>query len=91
MTLVPTLVALLRPLREALSQVYGEEVAILAGDALLTYAFEHIAEKTPTEGDGCADPRTVLKVLSYIGRKVGPACARVATLVATFVSPVDVC
>jgi len=52
-------------------KVYGEEVAILAGDALLTYAFEYIAEKTPTEGDGCADPRTVLKVLSYIGRKVG--------------------
>lgn len=70
-----------------MSQVYGEEVAILAGDALLTYAFEYIAEKTPTEGDGCADPRTVLKVLSYIGRKVRPACARFVMLVATFLCP----
>jgi hypothetical protein len=28
------------------SQVYGENMAILAGDALLTYAFEHIARDT---------------------------------------------
>ena len=67
-------------------------MAILAGDALLTYAFEYIAEKTPTEGDGCADPRTVLKVLSYIGRKVRPACARFVAFVATFLlPPADVC
>lgn len=28
------------------TQVYGENMAILAGDALLTYAFEHIARDT---------------------------------------------
>ena len=27
-------------------QVYGEDVAILAGDALLAFAFEHIARAT---------------------------------------------
>jgi hypothetical protein len=27
-------------------QVYGEDIAILSGDALLTYAFEHIARAT---------------------------------------------
>ena len=27
-------------------QVYGEDVAILAGDALLSYSFEHIARET---------------------------------------------
>ena len=27
-------------------KVYGEDIAILAGDALLTYAFEHIARDT---------------------------------------------
>lgn len=35
-------------------KVYGEDVAILAGDALLTYAFEHVA--TATQGllqSGC--------------------------------------
>jgi geranylgeranyl diphosphate synthase type II len=29
-----------------LPQVYGENMAILAGDALLTYAFEHICRDT---------------------------------------------
>ena len=28
-------------------KVYGEDVAILAGDALLTYAFELVARKRP--------------------------------------------
>ena len=27
-------------------KVYGEDVAVLAGDALLTYSFEHIAKNT---------------------------------------------
>jgi len=27
-------------------QVYGEDVAVLAGDALLTYSFEHVAKST---------------------------------------------
>ena len=28
--------------------MYGEDVAVLAGDALLAFAFEHIANATPT-------------------------------------------
>ena len=31
-----------------LLQQYGEDVAILAGDALLSFSFEHIARATPT-------------------------------------------
>ena len=47
-------------------KVYGEDVAILAGDALLTYAFELVAEKT--QG---ADPNRVLQVVAAMGRAVG--------------------
>jgi geranylgeranyl diphosphate synthase type II len=47
-------------------KVYGEDVAILAGDALLTYAFELVAEKT--QG---ADPQQILKVIAAMGRAVG--------------------
>jgi geranylgeranyl diphosphate synthase type II len=47
-------------------KVYGEDVAILAGDALLTYAFELVAEKT--QG---ADPQRILKVIAAMGRAVG--------------------
>ncbi len=47
-------------------KVYGEDVAILAGDALLTYAFELVAEKTRG-----ADPNRVLKVVAAMGRAVG--------------------
>jgi geranylgeranyl diphosphate synthase type II len=47
-------------------KVYGEDVAILAGDALLTYAFELVAEKT--QG---ADPGKILKVIAAMGRAVG--------------------
>jgi geranylgeranyl diphosphate synthase type II len=47
-------------------KVYGEDVAILAGDALLTYAFEWVAEKT--QG---ADPNRVLRVVAAMGRSVG--------------------
>lgn len=49
-------------------KVYGEDVAVLAGDALLTYAFEYIA--TQTEG---APPEQVLKVIADLGRAVGAA------------------
>ena len=31
-----------------LLQQFGEDVAILAGDALLSFSFEHIARATPT-------------------------------------------
>jgi geranylgeranyl diphosphate synthase type II len=47
-------------------KVYGEEVAILAGDALLAFAFEHIARETrgvPAE--------VVVRVLAEVGRAVG--------------------
>jgi geranylgeranyl diphosphate synthase, type II len=47
-------------------KVYGEDVAILAGDALLTYAFEHVA--TQTQG---ASPDRVLRVIAGLGKAVG--------------------
>ena len=47
-------------------KVYGEEIAILAGDALLSYAFEHIARYT--QG---VDAERVLQVVADLGRAVG--------------------
>lgn len=47
-------------------KVYGEDVAILAGDALLTYAFEYVATQTR---DVPAD-RT-LRVIADLGKAVG--------------------
>lgn len=47
-------------------KVYGDDVAILAGDALLTYAFEHVA--TQTQG---ASPERVLRVIAGLGKAVG--------------------
>lgn len=47
-------------------KVYGEDVAILSGDALLTYAFELVAERTRG-----ADPNRVLRVVAAMGRAVG--------------------
>ena len=47
-------------------KVYGDDVAILAGDALLTYAFEHVA--TQTQG---ATPERVLRVIAGLGKAVG--------------------
>lgn len=49
-------------------KVYGEDVAILAGDALLTLAFEHVAIATP---DVPAD--RVLQVVARLGKAVGAA------------------
>ncbi|MCU0553136.1 MAG: polyprenyl synthetase family protein [Leptolyngbya sp. Prado105] len=49
-------------------KVYGEAVAILAGDGLLAYAFEHIVEETKNVS---AD--RLLKVISRLGRAVGAA------------------
>ncbi len=47
---------------------FGEAVAILAGDGLLAYAFEHIAEETQNvAGD------RLLKVIARLGRAVGAA------------------
>ncbi|MEN9203003.1 MAG: polyprenyl synthetase family protein [Thermostichus sp. DG_1_6_bins_120] len=46
-------------------KVFGEDIAILAGDALLAFAFEHIAEKT--QG---VPPQRVLQVIARIGHAV---------------------
>ena len=47
-------------------KVYGEDIAILAGDALLAFAFEHIARST----QGVSADR-VLAVIAEVGRSVG--------------------
>jgi geranylgeranyl diphosphate synthase, type II len=47
-------------------KVYGEDIAILAGDGLLAYAFEYIA--TQTKGVG-AD--RVIKAIAHLARAVG--------------------
>ena len=52
--------------------VYGEDIAILAGDALLAYAFEYIARATPAT----VDPRRVVRVIADVARCVG-ACGLV--------------
>lgn len=49
-------------------KVYGDNIAILAGDALLAYAFEYIADQTPD-----VPPAQVLKVIAHVGRAVGSA------------------
>jgi geranylgeranyl diphosphate synthase, type II len=49
-------------------KVYGEDIAILAGDGLLAYAFEYIAEHTK---DVAAE--RILQVISRLGRAVGAA------------------
>jgi len=49
-------------------KVYGEDIAILAGDGLLAYAFEFIATQT------CQIPaERVLQVIALVGRAVGAA------------------
>jgi len=47
-------------------KVYGEDMAILAGDALLTKSFEHIASETKD-----VSPERVLKVIAELARSVG--------------------
>lgn len=46
--------------------IYGEDVAILAGDALLSTSFQHVAEKTVA-----VSPDRVLDVVIRLGRSVG--------------------
>lgn len=46
-------------------KVYGDDVAILAGDALLSYAFEHIARETR------APAERVVRVITELGKAVG--------------------
>ncbi|MGG6293583.1 geranylgeranyl diphosphate synthase CrtE [Leptolyngbya sp. AN02str] len=49
-------------------KVYGEDIAILAGDGLLAYAFEYIAANTPA-----VPANRVLKVVAHLARAVGAA------------------
>jgi geranylgeranyl diphosphate synthase type II len=46
-------------------KVYGEDISILAGDALLTYAFEHIARDTK----GVAADRLIRVRLGKLGQE----------------------
>ncbi len=47
-------------------KVYGEDIAILAGDGLLSYAFEFIASKTEN-----VPPQQVLQVIAHLARASG--------------------
>ena len=49
-------------------KVYGDDIAILAGDGLLAYAFEYVATKTTNVS---ADK--IVKVVARLGRTVGAA------------------
>ncbi len=49
-------------------KVYGEDIAILAGDGLLAYAFEYVATQTQD-----VPPQQVLQVIVYLSRAVGAA------------------
>ncbi|WP_353673078.1 geranylgeranyl diphosphate synthase CrtE [Synechocystis sp. LKSZ1] len=49
-------------------KVFGEDIAILAGDGLLAYAFEFVA--TQTQG---VAPENLLQVMARLGRTVGAA------------------
>jgi geranylgeranyl diphosphate synthase type II len=49
-------------------KVFGEDIAILAGDGLLAYAFEHVAVESK---DVAAD--RLLRIVAILGRAVGAA------------------
>src|SRR5919199_814536 len=49
-------------------KVYGDDIAILAGDGLLTYAFEFIAAKTEN-----VPPQQVLQTIAHLARASGAA------------------
>jgi len=49
-------------------KVFGEDIAILAGDGLLAYAFEHVAMETRNVA-----PEGLLRVVAILGRAVGAA------------------
>jgi geranylgeranyl diphosphate synthase type II len=48
--------------------VYGEDVAILAGDALLSTSFQHVAQETPRT----VELERILDVIIRLGKSVGP-------------------
>ncbi|MEM9274789.1 MAG: geranylgeranyl diphosphate synthase CrtE [Cyanobacteria bacterium P01_F01_bin.143] len=47
-------------------KVYGDDVAILAGDGLLAYAFEYVASQTKN-----IPPENILQVIARLGKTVG--------------------
>lgn len=49
-------------------KVYGDDIAILAGDGLLAYAFEYVATHTQN-----VPAERVLQVVAHLGRAVGAA------------------
>ena len=49
-------------------KVYGDDIAILAGDGLLAYAFEYVATQTKNVA-----PANVIRVVACLGRTVGAA------------------
>lgn len=49
-------------------KIYGEDIAILAGDGLLAYAFEYIAVNTHDVA-----PERIVRVVANLGRAVGAA------------------
>lgn len=49
-------------------KVYGEDIAILAGDGLLAYAFEYVATQTKN-----VPSENILRVVACLGRTVGAA------------------
>ncbi len=49
-------------------KVYGEDIAILAGDGLLAYAFEHIVNETRN-----VPPQRILQVIAKLSRAAGAA------------------
>ena len=49
-------------------KVYGEDIAILAGDGLLSYAFEYVATQTKNVA-----PENIIRIVACLGRTVGAA------------------
>lgn len=49
-------------------KVFGEDIAILAGDGLLAYAFEFVATQTENVA-----PKNIIEVIARLGRTVGAA------------------
>lgn len=49
-------------------KVYGDDIAILAGDGLLAYAFEYVATQTKNVA-----PENIIRVVACLGRTVGAA------------------
>ncbi|MFM7439306.1 MAG: geranylgeranyl diphosphate synthase CrtE [Snowella sp.] len=49
-------------------KVFGEDIAILAGDGLLAYAFEFVATQTQNVA-----PQNIIEVIARLGRTVGAA------------------